>query len=1062
MAVKNVDSFIKSLEERAKELNCLYKIEETLNQGDKSLKKIFNKIIDIIPTGFQYIPYCETRIIYEDKVYQKPGFAQTEWMLAVDITDEDKPSGRIEVYYTIQLPEADEGPFHKEERKLVQTIAERISHFLLYHKLKKVFEDEQTKTEEETGNKTEWSVVLNLLRQTDKNQFSIISRKMIIYLFCRGIKEASELFGKLGNISADNSTEINKPSKKQMLQQAYLYSDEIFTVAKNNVKDEVILDLVLRWINEERTKYLVKIISNYHTPVNEITEAVRKFLTASTFSTTERSHVNQGTKVALIRKFLSDQLEFINIAKNFCEIEDFDDLLKNLIYPTDSHGKIGGKAAGLFLAKRIIESCVKSEDTKYEQLKHIKTPRTWYITSDGVIYFMYYNNLEDIIEQKYKDINDIRSEYGYVIQAIKNSTFPPELINGLARALDDFGDNPIIVRSSSLLEDRLGAVFAGKYKSLFLANQGTKQEKLDALCDAVAEVYASVFGPDPIGYRIERGLLDFNEEMGIMIQEVVGTKVGDYFFPAIAGVAFSYNEFRWSPRINREDGLIRIVPGLGTRAVDRVSNDYPILVAPAKPNFRLNQTYQQIIQYSPKQIDLINLGTNSFETVLISDFIKHVGNDFPMINQIFSIKDEHYIKPPVGLGIDTAKDEIYVTFENLLNNGKLIRQLDSVLKTLAEKLNSPIDIEFAIAEDTLYLLQSRPQSSTSEQTSDTIPSNIPDDKIIFHTSKYVTNGKLPDIQYIVYVDPSEYSEINKLDTMKDVGTAVGIINRRLPKKSFILMGPGRWGSRGDIRLGVSVAYSDINNSSMLIEIAKSKGNYAPELSFGTHFFQDLVETGIKYLPLYPDDETSYLNEKMLSSSINIFEQIVPEMNHLSKIIKVISLSESFAGKRMRILMNADKNEAVAFLIEPSMKLQTASNQYDFGMKQKTDATKIRMEIAQKIASQIDSKKLGIKSVYLFGTVFYQNAGANSDIDLLVHYDGKEEHRKEMEIWFDAWNLSMTEMLFNQTGVRIEKLLDVFYVSNQDLKENDYFANLTDSRHKNSVKLELKEMKQKNN
>ena len=121
-----------------------------------------------------------------------------------------------------------------------------------------------------------------------------------------------------------------------------------------------------------------------------------------------------------------------------------------------------------------------------------------------------------------------------------------------------------------LLEDSFGAAFAGKYKSLFIANQGSKKERLAELIDAIAEVYASTFGPDPIEYRREQGLLDYHEEMGILIQEVVGKKVGDYFFPAFAGVALSNNEFRWSNRIKLEDGLVRMVPGLGTRAVDRV------------------------------------------------------------------------------------------------------------------------------------------------------------------------------------------------------------------------------------------------------------------------------------------------------------------------------------------------------------------------------------------------------------------------------------------------------------------------------------------------------------
>ncbi len=119
------------------------------------------------------------------------------------------------------------------------------------------------------------------------------------------------------------------------------------------------------------------------------------------------------------------------------------------------------------------------------------------------------------------------------------------------RIISDFKDNPIIVRSSSLLEDNFGYAFSGKYKSLFVPNLGTEEERLHALMDAIAEVYASTFSPDPIEYRRERGLLDFNEEMGILIQEVVGTRVGPYFLPTYAGVAFSRNEFRWSPRIQQ-------------------------------------------------------------------------------------------------------------------------------------------------------------------------------------------------------------------------------------------------------------------------------------------------------------------------------------------------------------------------------------------------------------------------------------------------------------------------------------------------------------------------------
>ena len=215
--------------------------------------------------------------------------------------------------------------------------------------------------------------------------------------------------------------------------------------------------------------------------------------------------------------------------------------------------------------------------------------------------FVEYNQLEDVYNRKYLEIEQIRREYPHIVQVFKNSSFAPEIMKGLSLALDDLEGRPLIVRSSSLLEDRMGAAFSGKYKSLFLANVGTKGERLNALMDAIAEVYASLFGADPIEYRAERNLLDLHEEMGIMIQEVVGSRVGPYFLPSFAGVAFSNNEFRWSPRIKREDGLVRMVPGLGTRAVDRVGDDYPILVAPGQPGLRVNVTQEEIAPLRPAE-----------------------------------------------------------------------------------------------------------------------------------------------------------------------------------------------------------------------------------------------------------------------------------------------------------------------------------------------------------------------------------------------------------------------------------------------------------------------------
>ncbi len=435
---------------------------------------------------------------------------------------------------------------------------------------------------------------------------------------------------------------------------------------------------------------------------------------------------------------------------------------------------------------QIIQKALRNQ----EIFKKVKTPKTWYIVSDAVFSFIEHNNLEEIIEHKYLNIGEVRQEYPYIVHVFKNTPLPPDIMKGLSIALDDFGDVPLIVRSSSLLEDQVGMSFAGKYKSLFVANQGSKKERLSSLMDAITEVYASLYGPDPIEYRHEHGLIDNHEEMGILIQEVVGRQVGPYYFPAYAGVAFSQNEFRWSSRIQKEDGLIRIVPGLGTRAVDRLSDDYPILAAPGQPNLRVNTSLEEIIRYSPRMIDVINLEKRRFETIEIDKLLKEYGPEYPKIKELISIITEDQATIPTGLGPDYENDKLVFTFDGLFAKSTFLTLLRTVLEELQEQLDHPIDIEFACDGEDFYLLQCRSQSYGSDIIPADIPVDIPKEKIIFTANRYVTNGTISNINHIVYVDPEAYSQIASREEMLDVGRAIGRVNSLLTKRNFILMGPG--------------------------------------------------------------------------------------------------------------------------------------------------------------------------------------------------------------------------------------------------------------------------------
>lgn len=1034
---KSIDHLLDELKERAKELNCIYQVKELTNSSDLTPADVFRKVVDVIPPGWQFPDICQAKIICDGEVYESENFKETPWVQSADILVQGEPVGEIRVYYTEEMPTADEGPFLKEERQLLDTIAERLGHFILHRKLKDLFQSQKKAREEEGG----WDVILDLLKKTDPQLMLRIARKMTNYLCWSGNQEAERLLSHFSpaykHAGSELVEDLNRPHPKETLQNFLNITDDIFRIAVEYFGEKETLSMLQKWIKEDKSTFLVNILENPGTSHAEITDAIGRYHHLDPKGTQLSPPREMGFRVSLIRRLLTDQPQYINVAKHYLEVNDFYDLMHRVIFPANSHGKLGGKSAGLLLASQILKKSAEHDDL----FKNVTIPKTWYITSDGILNFMHYNNLEDVIEQKYKEIGQVRQEYPYVIQVFKNSPFPPEIVKGLSMALDDFGDSPLIVRSSSLLEDRMGTAFAGKYKSLFIANQGSKKDRLIALMDAVAEVYASVFSPDPIEYRAERGLLDFHEEMGVMIQEVVGNKVGHYFFPACAGVAFSNNDFRWSPRIKPDDGLVRLVPGLGTRAVDRLSDDYPILLAPGQPGLRVNVSLDEIVRYSPKKMDVINLETNTFETVDIRELLKTHGAEFPAVNQIVSVLKQDHIQQPMGINLDFESENLVVTFEGLKSRTPFVKQIHAILQVLKERLDIAVDLEFASDGNNFYLLQCRPQSYGSDSAPATIPPDIPDDRLLFSANRYISNGSATGLTHIVYVDPQKYSEMEERSELLAVARAVGKVNKLLPKRQFVLMGPGRWGSRGDIKLGVNVTYSEINNAAVLIEIARQKGNYVPELSFGTHFFQDLVEQSIRYLPLYPDDPRTQFNEDFFQNARNILSELLPEFKFLSETIRVIDVPRSTDGQVLDVLMNAAMEKAVGMLAEPTQRTDSvaAPKKTAPTKTEKEDHWRWRQRIAEDIAAQMDPKRFGVEAVYLFGSTKNANAGPASDIDLLIHFRGNEKQRQELLAWLEGWSLCLSEMNFLRTGMKSEGLLDVHLVTDDDIKKRTSYA-----------------------
>ncbi len=239
---------------------------------------------------------------------------------------------------------------------------------------------------------------------------------------------------------------------------------------------------------------------------------------------------------------------------------------------------------------------------------------------------------------------------------------------------------------------------------------------------------------------------------------------------------------------------------------------------------------------------------------------------------------------------------------------------------------------------------------------------------------------------------------------------------------------------------MSVTYADINNTAALIEIARKKGNYVPDLSFGTHFFQDLVEAHIRYLPLYPDDPGARFNELFLQRSENILSKLLPEFSHLDGVLRVIDVPGTTGGQILRVLMNADLQEAVGMLASPGAVEAPVVAKGGAAARPGEEHWRWRLRLAQKLAAELDPARFGVKGLYLFGSTKNATAGPASDIDLIVHFVGSPAMRASLEEWLEGWSLCLAEMNFLRTGYRTAGgLLDVHIVTDEDIAAQQSYA-----------------------
>ena len=616
----------------------------------------------------------------------------------------------------------------------------------------------------------------------------------------------------------------------------------------------------------------------------------------------------EEAKVVLIRTLISDQLPYIKIARKYFTIDDLAYIREHKI----GAGRIGGKAAGMLLANSIIKHCNNPE------LKNsVRIPASFFVGSGELYTFIAYNNLIKWNTQKYKTEENMHAEYPILLEDFQQGGMPDDIVDKLRHVLEVTEGKPLIVRSSSLLEDNFGTSFAGKYDSIFLPNQGNVEENLKELIKAMASIYASTLNPHALMYRRSMGLIDYDERMALLIQVVEGERFEHYLLPHGAGVAFSRNMYRWNADIRREDGFVRLVWGLGTRAVDRVGNDYPRLIALSHPLLRPSTNTKEIRRYSQQYVDLIDLNTNQLRTLSVHDVLN---GRYPPLRYIAQVEKDGYFSSLRSNLIGGQVNDLVLTFDELLKRSSFAVRMREMLHLLERKYKMPVDVEFTIhlepADDgtidlMITLLQCRPQSHMLEEEVPPVPKNLIEKDTLFATHFVVPQGYIDTVDWVVYVDPKAYFALSTMNDRFKLGHAIGHINEMMSEEQFILVGPGRWGSSNS-DLGVPITYGDIFNSRALVELTGPGIGVAPEPSLGTHFFQDLMEANIYPLAVDLADKRSLFHTDWLENAPNHLLAFSPMDREFLNAIRVVKVEEIRPEHQLSVIMNDEQSLAVAF------------------------------------------------------------------------------------------------------------------------------------------------------
>ncbi len=526
-------------------------------------------------------------------------------------------------------------------------------------------------------------------------------------------------------------------------------------------------------------------------------------------------------------------------------------------------GLIGGKACGMLAARKLVENHAP------ELFDRMEFHDSFYIASDVYYTYLVENDLWDL-RVRQRDDETYFSAGKILEEKIREGTFSDNIRSQLEELLAYYGRSPVIVRSSSILEDGFGHAFAGKYESVFCPNTGTLSERLADIEEAIRIVYASSMSLSALDYRMRHGLEKRDEQMALLVQRVSGSCYGPYYMPCAAGVGYSCSPYRFMQDLDPSAGMLRLVMGLGTTAVDRTEGSYPRLISLDKPEASPYVTAAERHRYSQRKLEAINVRTRKLELIpqetvegLIPFYIRKYlyEHDFDAEQRLRE------------RGVN--RDVTFVSCRGLARDRNLMDTMKGMLSTVQTGYDHPVDVEFTInllkgGDYLVNLLQCRPlQVRTADSASgiSSIPETVAQngEANVLLWCEYASMGLSRDIllDYIIYIDPVAYYNL-PYQEKPAVARVLSGINWKLRgmEKKLMLLTPGRIGTSSP-ELGVPTAFSDISECTVICELSETRAGYRPELSYGSHIFQDLVEADILYTAVFENERTKIFAPSVL-------------------------------------------------------------------------------------------------------------------------------------------------------------------------------------------------------